>query len=176
MAMNILRGINLYVGDEPVSEASKHLELEELKLPDLEENLQTFEPGGSVGAVQVAMGLKEMEASFKLKAWDPYTMAHFGLGAAERRRFTGYGALIDEVSGVEKDIVAVMEGRLSKVEGEAMKKGDLAGHDYTISGIWFYRLSVGGTELYQISINPPRRRIAGVDKFAALRNALRIPG
>ena len=77
---------------------------------------------------------------------------------------------------MEKDVVAVMEGRLTKVEGEAMKKGDLSGHDYTISGIWFYRLSIGGTELYQISIDPPRRRVAGVDHFAGVRSALRIPG
>ena len=176
MTLNILHGINLYVGNDPIAEASKHLQLEELKLPDLEENLQTFEPGGSVGATQIAMGLKEMEASFKLKGWDMHTLTHFGLGAGIRKRFTGYGAIRDEVTGMEKDVVAVMEGRLTKVEGEAMKKGDLSGHDYTISGIWFYRLSIGGTELYQISIDPPRRRVAGVDHFAGVRSALRIPG
>jgi uncharacterized protein len=173
---NILRGVNLYVGDEGPETSSKHLQLDELKLPQLEEQAEEFRPGGADLAYEVPLGLAKLEASFKLKGIDPHTLGHFGLGFGERRRYTGYAALYSEVDGAWKDAVAVMEGRIGMVEGDAWKKGELAGHDYKISSIWFYRLSIGGEEIYQIGVNPPVRVIRGVDHYAQVRNLLRIRG
>ncbi len=174
--LNILRGVNLYVGDEGPETSSKHLLLEEFKLPSIEEQVESFRPGGVDLEYEVPVGLNKLEASFKFKGMDPHTMGYFGIGYGERRRFTAYGALFNETDGAWKDAVAVIEGRLGQVEGDAWKKGDLAGQDYKISSIWFYRLSIGGEEIYQIGVNPPVRIVRGVDHYARTRDLLRIRG
>lgn len=173
---NILRGVNLYVGDEGPTTSSKHLQLDELKLPSLEEKAEEFRPGGADLAYDVPLALNKLEASFKYKGLDPHTMGYFGIGYGERRRYTGYGALYSEVDGSWKDAIAVMEGRIAQVEDDAWKKGDMVGQSYKIGSIWFYRLSIGSEEIYQIGVNPPVRIVRGVDHYARVRDLLRIRG
>jgi P2 family phage contractile tail tube protein len=173
----LLRGANLYVGDDTPEVASKHLYIEEVQLPSLEDHMADFQPGGSFMEIQVPTGkLKPLEITFKFKGLDPHTMAHFGLGTGTRKQFYIYAAIVDEMTGDNKNLSAIAEGRLSKVENDAFKAGELIGQDYSITSILFYQLLFDENELYRFRFNPPERVVNGVDHYAQIRSALRLPG
>src|ERR1039458_4819477 len=96
MPLVIAEGVNLYVGDNPPNN-SKHLNLESVRLPELEDMTQSFHPGGSVGQIEVGgMGLKALELTFKLKGWDAQAMSQFGLGSPSQLPYTIYGVRSEE--------------------------------------------------------------------------------
>src|SRR4051794_875225 len=100
MPLFIQEGLNLYVGDDGPNN-SKHLNLEDVKLPDLEELTQTFYPGGAIGQIDVGgMGLKALELTFKLKGWDPQALSQFGLSGRAPVPYTVYGVIRDKAGNL----------------------------------------------------------------------------
>ncbi len=173
----LIRGANLYVGDDTPDLASKHLFIEEVKLPSLEDDVTDFQPGGAFMEIQVPTGkMKPLEIEFKFKGFDPHTMAQFGLGTGVRKQFYIYASVVDELTGDQKQLTAIAEGRLTKVETDALKGGEMLGQDYAITSILFYQVLFDELELYRFRFNPPERVIRGVDHYAQTRAQLRIPG
>jgi P2 family phage contractile tail tube protein len=104
---------NLFVGDNGPNN-SKHLSLESVKLPTLEEITADHHAGGAIGAVKIGgLGLNALEVSFKIKGYDPQIMSQFGLGNRGRLPFTIYGAVRDKKAGRLVELKAVLEGRLT---------------------------------------------------------------
>ncbi len=71
---------NLFCGTvDPTN--SKHLSIEELKLPDLEEDFKDHAPSGARVGIEIPVGIKKLEWTFKLTGIDPQVLTQFGLSA-----------------------------------------------------------------------------------------------
>lgn len=174
MASELLyqEGANLYVGDADPS-ASLHLVLETMKLPALEEVTGEWAPGGGIGSVELGTGrLKPLQAGFKLKGQTPDVMVSFGLGDKRRQNYTAYGALRDKRTGGVSQSKAIILGRMTKVEGDEFKSGELAGYDYALTEIFHYELYIAGREIYYFDYLNSTWRVDGADQNADVRQAL----
>jgi hypothetical protein len=174
MATELLyqEGANLYVGDADPS-ASLHLMLGSAKLPGLEEGTAEWSAGGGIGAVEVGTGkLKPLQFGFKLKGPQPDVLVQFGLGKKRRTNYTVYGVLRDKRTGGVVQGKTILEGRMTKVEGEDYKSGELAGFDHAVTEIFHFEHYVGGRELYYFDYLTSTWRVDGEDQNADVRGAL----
>jgi hypothetical protein len=171
----LMEAANLFCGDDDPT-GSKHLTLSELQLPNLQENFQDYQPGGSRVGIEVAVGIQKLEAGFKLAGWDPDLLAQFGLGASARKKFTAYGVIRNKRSGEAIEAKAVLEGRLGSVSPEAFTRGELQGFDYSISEIMHYELYFEGAEKLYWDFFTSDWRVNGASQNADERSILRIPG
>jgi P2 family phage contractile tail tube protein len=170
-----MEGVNLYVGDNPPNN-SKHLNLESVKLPELEDMTQSFHPGGSIGQIEVAgMGLKALELTFKLKGWDAQAMSQFGLGSPSQLPFTIYGVARDKNGNVPIEVKAIVRGRMTKLTGDEIKRGDLMGHDFAIKEILHYEFYYATAEKYYYDFLSVTWRVDGASQNSAENTILRIP-
>lgn len=170
----IMEAANLFCGDHDPT-ASKHLTLTELKLPSLEELYQDHHPGGSRVQIEVAVGIKKLEPTFKLGGWDPDLLSQFGLGATNPKVFTAYGVVRDKRTGVASEAKAVIEGRLGKIDPEAFKRGDMMGHDYSINEVLHYELYFAEKEKLYWDFFSTDWRIDGTSQNDDERRILRVP-
>ncbi|HVR54266.1 MAG TPA: phage major tail tube protein [Pseudorhodoferax sp.] len=165
---------NLFCGDHD-PQKSKHLTLEELKLPDLQEETTDHTPGGGIGSIDIAVGgISKLEPTFKLKGWDPLLMREFGIGTSTAKRFTAYGVIRDKKTGRQFEAKAVLEGRLSRIAPDAFTRGDAMGHEYGISEVYHYELFFDGAEEVYFDLWTNTVRIGGEDRFATANRILRI--
>lgn len=167
---------NLFVGDDAPNNG-KHLNLQTIKLPTLEEKTVDHFAGGAIGEISIGgMGLSKLESTFKVAGYDPQIMSQFGLGSYESLPFTYYGALRDKQGGRLIELKVIMFGRLTKIDGDEHQRGDLLGHDHAISEILKYSVFYDGKEKYWYDWNTSDWRVDGVSPMADRRNILRIGG
>ena len=119
---------------------STHLILQELKLPALEENTVDHAPGGAPMAIEIPTHFNKLEATFNLAGWDPAVMAFVGQTDRYHQRFTAYGLIRDRRTLVALQAIAVIEGRLGRMNPTAFSKGNLMAHEYSIKSIVSYKL------------------------------------
>lgn len=169
--MLIMEAVNLFCGDHDPS-ASKHLTLSEMMLPNLQETFADHHAGGSKVKIEIPVGIEKLESSFKLVGHDPALLSMFGLGATALKKFTGYSVLRDQRTGEAKKLMAIIQGRLGKIEGEAYKRGELQHHDYAIGGIVHYEQHIDGQEKVYWDFFSGDWRIDGVEQNADERAIL----
>lgn len=166
---------NLFAGDDDPSK-SKHLSIQNLKLPSLEEMYQDHHPGGSRVQVEIEVGIKKLEPTFKLVGFDPDLLVQFGLGSKAKRVFTAYRVLRDKRTGTALEGKAVFEGRLGKITEDEFKRGDLAGADYAINEVTHYELWFDKKEKLYWDFFTNTFRVEGVETNADENTILRVPG
>ena len=140
-----LESANLICGDVvgtsgPMPGASTHLILQELKLPSFEENTVDHTPGGAMVGIDIPTHMNKLEATFNLAGWDNEVMTFVGRNNPYYQRFTAYGLIRDRRSSAALQSVAIMEGRLGRVNPTAFSKGNLMSHEFTIKSIVHYEL------------------------------------
>ncbi|MDP1642712.1 MAG: phage major tail tube protein [Phenylobacterium sp.] len=173
-AFYIMEAVNLFAGDHDPSN-SKHLTLDEFKLPDLQEMFQDHAPGGAPVQVEIGTGMiQKLEPTFKLKGFDPDLLAQFGLGSNKLTRFTGYGVMRNARTGEGVQSIATIQGRLGRVAPDAQKRGELNGHEYTINQVMSYELEFAGRELFAWDFFTNKLRVNGVDQNAESNRLLGI--
>lgn len=170
----VMEAANLFCGDHDPTD-SKHLILSELGLPALTETTQTHGPSGGPFSIDIPTGFEKLEAGFKFTGWDPDTMVQFGLGGTVTHAYTAYGVVRDRQTGEGIRSKAIMRGRLSKVEADAFKRGELQGYDYSIGSMDHYELWLGDREIYFFDFFASIWRVDGVpaNDHASI---LQIPG
>jgi hypothetical protein len=169
----IVEGVNLFCGDHD-PEKSLHLTLEEVALPTLQEMYQDHHPGGSRVAIEVAVGIEKLTASFKTKGIDPDLYAQFGGNSRRENTYTAYGVLRDKRTGNLSQLKAILRGRLGQIEPDAMKRGELSGHGYAINEVMHYELHIGGAEVMYWDFFTQVLRQNGTDQTAEERRLLGI--
>ena len=170
----VMEAVNLFCGDSP--DDGKHLSIDELKLPDLEENYAEHKPGGGRVNIDIPVGINKLEAPFKLKGWDPQVMSLFGLGQKVTHQYTALGALIDKRTGRSIQAKSIMEGRMGKIAPDAFQRGEFQGFDYMIAGIMHYELYFDGVEKFYWDFYTNALRVDGEDQNADLNARLNISG
>lgn len=134
-----IRGFTLVVNDN----INLALDIDTLKLPTLEEIVESFQPGGSDLEIEIGgLGVKALSLQFKVKSHTPDTLGLFGRRPGIRDAFTGKKLIISEDDGSEHEHAIDVRGRLSKIDGEELAAGKATGYDHEIKSIWQY------TELY----------------------------
>ena len=139
----IMESANLICGDIQGTSspgASTHLVLQELKLPGLEENYVDHAPGGAMVAIEVPTHVNRLEATFNLAGWDPEIMGYIAREDAFFQRFTAYGLIRNRRTAAALQSIAVISGRLGRVNPTAFSKGNLMSHEYAIRSITHYEL------------------------------------
>lgn len=169
----IMEAANLFCGEHDPAN-SKHLTLEELKLPDLQEVLVDHQPGGGKVGVEFAVGMEKLEPTFKLKGWDMPLLRQFGLGTLGRNTFTAYGVIRDKRSGRPLEGKAVMEGRLSRIAPDAFQRGEAMSHEYAINEVLHYEIHFDGQEELYYDFFTNTVRLGGADRDPEFNNILRI--
>jgi len=171
----MLEGVNLFMGDHDPT-ASTHLELETLKMPDLEDQNVEHSPGGSVMKVNFTIPqLSALEVSFKLKGFNPKRMREFGIGTVYRKVFTGYGSVRDKRSGQMHQAKAIFEGRIAKMAPDEAKRGDDFGHDFTVMEITSAALYFDEERIYEVDFFTNKYIVGENDQTADFNRALNIP-
>lgn len=135
MSLRIIRGFTLYINDN----VNLALEIEALQLPSLEETLETFQPGGADGEIEIAgLGTKALKMPFKMKSHTPEVSRLFNPAPGVRMPFTGRKLIIDEETGTEHWHSVDARGRLSKISSQEMQGGKATGFDNEVGAIWEY--------------------------------------
>jgi P2 family phage contractile tail tube protein len=151
------------------------LTLETLKIPDLEETTATHTPGGGVLGIDIGMNVIEpLAPTFKLSGFDPQTLSLFGLGAAHRSVYTGYGAVRDKRTGKAIEAKTIIEARMTSIKPDEFKRGDLYGHDHVLKEVTRYELWFNGEEKFTFDFWTNTKRIGGVDQNSDTNRILRI--
>lgn len=171
--MITIEACNLFAGDHDPT-ASHHLEITELKLPELQEKYAEHEAGGARVAIEIATIIQKLDPSFKFIGTNPELLTQFGLGSKQTMTYTAYEVARDRLSGVASERKIVMRGRLGKVTEDAFKAGDLVHTDYAIMGLVHYELWQAGNELLYWDFAANIWRVNGADQNADLNRILRI--
>lgn len=173
-AFYIMEAVNLFAGDHDPAN-SRHLTLDELKLPDMQEMFQDHTPGGAPVQVEIGTGvIQKLEPTFKLKGFDPELQVQFGLGSKKLTRFTAYGVMRNAKTGEGIQSIATINGRLGRIAADAQKRGELNGHEYAINQVMSYELEFAGRELFAWDFFTNTLRINGVDQNAETNRMLGI--
>jgi P2 family phage contractile tail tube protein len=171
-----LEAANLFCGDrEPDPAHSNHLTIMNVKLPALEEQYVDHAAGGAPVAIEIATHIARLECTFQLMGWQPYVMTLIGQERQDLRRYTCYGVIRDRRTSKAIEAMAIMEGRLGRVNPTEYRKGDEVSHEYSIRGITHYELYLDRTEIYFWDFFTSTRRIGGADLNYDLNSLLRIP-
>lgn len=170
----IVEAANLFCGDHDAAN-SKHLAIQELKLPNLQEIYTDHHAGGANVQIEIGVGVQKLEPTFKLVGFDPSLLAQFGLSGKRRLLYTAYGKVTDLRTGEAVELKAVMEGRLGKIEGDAFQRGEAMAHDYAINEVVHYEIHFGGQEKLYWDFWTNAWRVDGVDHREDENRILRIP-
>jgi P2 family phage contractile tail tube protein len=170
----IQEAVSLFVTDTG-PDNGKHLTLESVQVPTLEEKSQDYYAGGAIGELAVGgLGLSKLEVTFKCKGHDPQILSQFGLGSVARRPFTVYGLLRDKKTNKAIETKGVIEGRLAKINSDEQSRGALIGHDYMIHEIVYYELSYDKKQKYLYDWFNSIWSVDGVVQNQDMRDILRI--
>lgn len=175
MASNILilEAVQLFCGDDDPTN-SKHLTIEEFKLPDLQEMYTDHTPGGAPIGIEISTGIQKLEPTFKLKGFDMPLLRQFGLNSRAKNKYTAYGAVRDKRTGLVMEAKAIFEARLGKVAPDAFQKGETMSHEYALNEVTHYEFHMDNIEEFYWDFWTNTLRIGGTDQNSDINRVLRI--
>lgn len=176
MAASIIlwEAANIFVGDDGPNN-SKHLTLENIKLPEFKEKTQEHHAGGAMGALSIGgLGFEPLDVTFKLMGVDAQSKAKFGLGVRGSRPYTIYGALRDKNGGRVIERKAILFGRMTEMSESEFEHGKTTNQDHKITEITHYELYEDKQEIFYFDFWTSQWRVGGVDQVSAVNAALRI--
>ena len=172
----VLEAANLFVGDSGPNN-SKHLNLQKIKLPTLEEITAQHHAGGAIGEIEVGgLGVKALACSFDIVGVDPQIYSQFGVGSPSQIPYTMYGAMRDKNGGRAAELKAIMWARLTKIDPSDVKRGDLHTNAFELKQILHYELYIDTVEKYFWDFFASDFRIDGAPQNADVKKLLRISG
>ena len=159
-----LDAANIFVGDGDPTK-SLFLVIKNVKLPTLEEITKTHLGGGAIDELEIGMGaIKAPMLTFQLDGFNPETLVRFMPGTPRRIKYTIRHNVWDVREQANKPLVAVVEGRMSKVETSEFDKEKGVTEDYEIKEVAFYKMEYDGAEkiYYDYFLGPNGIRMNGV--------------
>lgn len=164
MLPRILKNFNLYANGKGLAGVA-----DEVELPEVSVKTDDYRAGGLDSEVEIDMGTDKMTAKFKLADPDPDILTLVGLTRGNSARIIAKGSYVRDSDGARIAVVAECNGRMKKGGLGQWKAGDKADSDYEMS-VNYYKLTVGGREVYEIDVENMIRRIDGVDQLAGIRS------
>lgn len=142
----VMTDCNLFCGAaaERIPNYGNHLALTELKLPGFEERYVDWRPGGANVAIEVDVQMVRLQASFTIAGITPQVMKLLRPVTGIQTHFEAYGLIRDMVTFVPRQAIAIMWGRLGRVEPSNYRREEVLHTTYAIRGMTSYRLLVAG--------------------------------
>ena len=138
--------------------------VEELNLPNPTLKTEEFRAGGMDMPEDVDMGMEKLTMNFSIAKYDKHSLSLLG----QSKPFTIRGSIRDEESGDEVPMVINATAKTVGIEHSAWKAGEHVPAKYNLS-LSRYKLSLDGKVMHDISANPPKRVINGVDHLKQAR-------
>jgi len=148
-----------------------HLDIEDAQIPGMADQMEDFRGGGMDGAIDVELGIEKAKASMMMLSLNPALLQRAGLASGKRTRVTFRGHTVSEFTDDEKDVLCIVEGRIS-ANPKAWKSGSKTGVEYPISGISYYKLLIGGELMWERDIPNMIRRVGNIDQLLTARRSL----
>ena len=145
-----------------------------VQLPTVEVIKEDYRAAGMDGSIALDMGLSAMECSFTLSSFDANALATWGLGEGYMVPVIVRGAL-ESTNGNVEQVVAYMRGTIRSVTPSEFTPGAKATLAFVMD-VREYKHEQGGQVVYDIDVVNSKRVIRGVDRNAAINNALGIGG
>jgi P2 family phage contractile tail tube protein len=169
----VMEKANLFVGKTAADESnSNHLIIAELKLPMMDEQYVDHRAGGAPLAIEIDTIVARLEATFVLAGWTEQVATRFYSWDPNDNWFTAYGAVRDRDSGDLLQAIALMRGRLGRVDPVNWRNGELQHFNYSIRAITHYELMLADASFYIYDFFNNTFMIGGVDQMAAINGAL----
>ncbi|MFC5509259.1 phage major tail tube protein [Bosea massiliensis] len=154
--------------DELDPSKANWLNLEEVKIPMLQEKTQETTGGGAAMSLRMGMGIFEpIELTFKLRGFNPDVMNKIMPPGRVRRAYTITGNIRDLEGDRQFALKAVIRGRMTKVDPGSFTRDSGISTDYQIDEIVFYSLHLDGVEKYYVDqfVGPNGIRVDGVQVY-----------
>lgn len=164
-AADILKNFNLYVDGRGFAG-----NVETAQLPNLALVIEDFRAGGLDSPIPLDMGMEPMEASFTLSQFSKETLALWGVGETADVPLTFRGAL-ESQDGTVRAVVVNIRGRVTAVNPSEWAAGSKANIAFTVRAL-YYKYTQDGTVVHEIDVVNMVRKINGVDRLAAIRQAI----
>lgn len=163
LAPRVLKNFNAFINGR--GNAGR---IDECDLPEISVKTEDHRAGGMDTETSIDMGLEKLSAKFKISDPDPDILALVGNMNSNSARLVLRGSFVRDTDNTRVAVIAELSGRLNKGSFGTWKAGDKSGQDYEMS-VNYYRLTVGGREVYEIDVENMVRRIDGVDQLAGIR-------
>lgn len=164
MLPRILKNFNAFVNGKGLAGR-----LDSLELPEVSLKTEDYRGGGMDSEIEVDMGTEKLEAKFKFSDPDPDVLGLVGLSHGNSARLIAKGSYVRDSDNARVAVVAEVVGRVKKGSLGEWKAGDKSDGDYEMS-VNYYKLTIGGREVYEIDVENMIRRINGVDQLAGIRS------
>ena len=161
--------------DELDPTMAKWLNLEEVKIPALQEKTSETTGGGAAMSIRMGMGAFEpIELTFKLRGIDPETLGQIMAPGRTRRSYTITGNIRDIEGNRELPLRAVVRGRMTKADLGAFTRENGVSTDYQIDEVVHYSLYLDNVERFYVDAfnGPGSIRVDGVSVYAGVARNL----
>jgi P2 family phage contractile tail tube protein len=145
--------------------------LDEIELPEIEIKTDEHRAGGMDAPTEVDMGQAKMNAKLKIADPDEDILSLVGIVPGNATRLIARGGYVRDHDNVTVAAVVELAGKFTKGSFETWKSGDKSGVSIEMA-VDYYKLTIGGREIYEIDVLNMKRIIGGVDQLAALRQAI----
>jgi uncharacterized protein len=162
----VLKNFNLY--DSGLSFLGQ---VEEIELPKIKMKGEGYRGAGMVGEVDLDMGVEKMEMTATYGGLVLEALRQFGATEIDATQLRFVGAYQDDSSGTVMQAEVVVRGRYSEIDLGTAKPGEAAKEKTTVT-LTYYKLSVNGREEVEIDMVGGIYKTGGVDRYAAIRNAI----
>lgn len=166
-AAQILKNFNIYVDGRSYAG-----NVDEITLPNLNITGEDYRAGGMDAPLEIDMGMDKLEASFKVSKWDRNLIAKWGATNGGRVPLVFRGALEDR-DGTVIPVEVSLYGKIHGLETDTVAPGARVGQSYRFA-CSRYLYKQNGEVLHDIDVPNCKRIIDGVDRLAAIRNAIGI--
>jgi P2 family phage contractile tail tube protein len=139
-----------------------------MTLPEISIKTDDHRAGGMDTETEIDMGLEKLTAKFEISDPDPLILGLVGNMNSNSARILAKASYVRDTDLARVAVVAELGGRLKKASFGDWKAGDKSGQTYEM-GVNYYRLTVGGVEVYEIDVENMIRRIGGVDQLAGIK-------
>lgn len=156
---------NLFVGDDDPRNSQFQV-LRNIKIPALTEKTKDHTGGGAMATVELGMAVFEaFTLDFSLEGFNPEVMKYVGIRS--RQKFTVRGNIRDIRTHEDKELRAIVEGKMVKYEPSQFERDSGMTSDYQIKEIMFYHLYFAGAEkvYFDYMAGPAGVRIDGIPVF-----------
>ncbi|ACE99251.1 conserved hypothetical protein [Rhodopseudomonas palustris TIE-1] len=121
------------------------LSLASYKLPQPKVKTEAHLPGGGIMELDVPIGaIEPLELQFSLKGVPPSVLGQFGMSLGERKLYTIYELIQDELTGAKRERTISMRGLFQEADPDEMKGRGVHGYGYKIKSITDYEDVIEG--------------------------------
>jgi len=142
----------------------------EFNAPKITMVTEDLRAGGMDAAVGIELGMEKLTCDFSMNSYNKDVLALVGMTNGNKVTITAREVL-ESYDGTVTPVVHIMRGMITELDPGTSQPGSLNLVKYSMS-LDYYKMTHGGTTIYEIDPINMVRIINGVDQLASQRSAL----